>query len=120
MTQCLAVHVLHLIFEWREVIQEARRVTRPGGSLIVGYDGRSPNNPMSLLREKFDEILLTYGVNQKRILKRDYSDVDEYMSDQGCSDSECSGAEWTTTTTVAGDIEKLTQTHLVVHLGYSG
>jgi len=105
----LAVHVLHLIYEWQDVIQESRRVTRPGGSLIVGYEGRSPNSPISLLREKFDEILLTYGISQRRILKRDYSDVDQYMLDQGCSSSECSGAEWTTTTSVAGDIEKLTR-----------
>ncbi len=105
----LAVHVLHLIKEWQKVIQEAKRVTNPGGSLILGYDGRSPTSPIALLREKFDEILLSYGVSNKRILKRDYSDVDEYMQDEGCAISECSGAEWTSSTTVAGDLEKLNQ-----------
>jgi SAM-dependent methyltransferase len=43
----LAVHVLHLIPDWRVAVDEALRVLRPGGSLIASFpgDGRSPRRP---------------------------------------------------------------------------
>jgi len=36
----LAVHVLHLIQDWRVAVDEALRVLRPGGVLIAGLQGR--------------------------------------------------------------------------------
>jgi ubiquinone/menaquinone biosynthesis C-methylase UbiE len=36
----LAVHVLHLIPEWRVAVDEALRVLRPGGALIAGLQGQ--------------------------------------------------------------------------------
>ncbi len=40
-TAVLAVHVLHLIAEWRDAIREMERVTVPGGILMLGYEHRS-------------------------------------------------------------------------------
>jgi SAM-dependent methyltransferase len=37
----LAVHVLHLIQDWRVAVDEALRVLRPGGVLIAGLQGRA-------------------------------------------------------------------------------
>jgi SAM-dependent methyltransferase len=34
----IAVHVLHLIEDWRRAVEEARRVLRPGGWLLCGSD----------------------------------------------------------------------------------
>ena len=36
----LAVHVLHLMQDWRVAVDEALRVLRPGGVLIAGLQGR--------------------------------------------------------------------------------
>jgi SAM-dependent methyltransferase len=36
----LAVHVLHLIEDWRVAVDEAVRVLRPGGVLVAGLQGR--------------------------------------------------------------------------------
>jgi ubiquinone/menaquinone biosynthesis C-methylase UbiE len=105
----VAVHVLHLIPEWQKTIHEARRVLQPGGRLFIGYEGNSPKSSITLLREKFDEILMTHGISRRRNFKRDYSDLDEYMQGQGCMISEYTGAEWTTLSTVAGDIDKLSR-----------
>jgi SAM-dependent methyltransferase len=35
----LAVHVLHLIPDWRDALEEAVRVLRPGGALIAAFPG---------------------------------------------------------------------------------
>jgi SAM-dependent methyltransferase len=37
----LAVHVLHLIPEWRVAVDESLRVLRPGGALVAGLQGQS-------------------------------------------------------------------------------
>ncbi len=39
----LAIHVLHLIAEWRQALGEMWRVTAPGGFLLLGYEDRSPS-----------------------------------------------------------------------------
>jgi len=43
----LAVHVLHLIPDWRVAVDEALRVLRPGGALVASFpgDGRSRQVP---------------------------------------------------------------------------
>jgi SAM-dependent methyltransferase len=37
----LAVHVLHLIRDWRVAVDESLRVLRPGGALVAGLQGQS-------------------------------------------------------------------------------
>lgn len=43
----LAVHVLHLIPDWRVAVDEAVRVLRPGGALVASFptDNRAPGEP---------------------------------------------------------------------------
>lgn len=41
----LAVHVLHLIPGWRQVLDEVQRVLRPGGLLLLGNNNRGEGHP---------------------------------------------------------------------------
>lgn len=46
----LAVHVLHLLPDWRAALAEVVRVVGPGGMLIQGSDWRDPDSCVGLLR----------------------------------------------------------------------
>lgn len=46
----MAVHVLHLLPDWRAALAELARVLGPGGLLIQGADWRDPDSCVGLLR----------------------------------------------------------------------
>lgn len=69
----LASHVFHLIPDWRAAADEAVRVLRPGGRLIVDFGGAVDAHWHSLMLETFRE----HGVERVRI---GCSDADEMAS----------------------------------------
>jgi SAM-dependent methyltransferase len=54
----LAVHVLHLVADWRGALSEALRVTQTGGLFILGRDWRDPNSAGVKLRGKLREAVM--------------------------------------------------------------
>jgi ubiquinone/menaquinone biosynthesis C-methylase UbiE len=58
----LGSHVLHLIANWKSAVDEARRVLRPGGLLLVNFGGPKPT-PWS---KDCGEILARHGVFPRR------------------------------------------------------
>jgi len=52
----LAVHVLHLIPDWREAAAEFMRVVRPGGSVVIDVGG-GPSDRATEIRQRFESIL---------------------------------------------------------------
>ena len=54
----LAVHVLHLVSDWRAALAEAVRVLRPGAAFIQGRDWRDPQSCAERLRAKLREVVM--------------------------------------------------------------
>lgn len=54
----LAVHVLHLIPDWRAALAEMVRVVKPGGAIIQGIDWRDPESCVGRLRGQLRQAVM--------------------------------------------------------------
>lgn len=54
----LAVHVLHLLPDWRKALAELVRVVRVGGAIIQGTDWRDPSSCIGLLRGQLRQAVM--------------------------------------------------------------
>ena len=78
-----AVRVFHHLDDWRGCIDEARRLLKPGGALLIAENiapAESDTPPWALVQIKWDEILRGLGVGD-RGLQRDIRLADEVMVD---------------------------------------
>lgn len=61
-----AVHVYHLVHNWRDGIADAFRVLEPGGHFVVNYHRRSPDSPNSQLRQQLHAAARDMGIDTRR------------------------------------------------------
>lgn len=54
----LAVHVLHLLSDWRTALAEMVRVVKTGGLIIQGVDWRDPTSCVGLLRSQLRQAVI--------------------------------------------------------------
>ena len=57
----IAVHVLHLVSEWPDVLAEVARVVRPGGALVLGRDWLDPETFQGAIRNRFRRTVVEVG-----------------------------------------------------------
>ncbi|PZS19699.1 MAG: hypothetical protein DLM54_06510 [Acidimicrobiales bacterium] len=69
-------HVLHLLPGWKAVVDEAIRVTRPGGVLLVDFGGGA----VAPWSEQTDEILRQHGVLHERPGVSDAVDIESHLA----------------------------------------
>ncbi len=91
----VAVHVLHLTTEWRRVLDEALRVLRPGGRLLLGQD-EHPDEARTAIQGQWTEIVrsLDPSVTPHYIGAR-YSAVLADLRDRGLVVEETRPVSWT-------------------------
>ncbi len=105
----LAVHVLHLLDDWRAAIHEARRVIKPGGVFALGDDHRSNDGIRQVIRRKFEEISAALGYRRVRSIAADFSDVFAEFKNLGARMEVIPGAKWKVTSSIHDTLEDLEQ-----------
>jgi ubiquinone/menaquinone biosynthesis C-methylase UbiE len=79
----LAVHVLHLIPAWRDALEEAMRVLRPGGALIASFPAGGPaarrNDSAAPWRQAMREAFARHGLVRASSGARTPQDVADYL-----------------------------------------
>lgn len=59
----LAVHVLHLVADWAEVLDQVSRLVRPGGRLLLGRDWIDPDSFSGRIRNEFRRTVVEVGTD---------------------------------------------------------
>ena len=73
----VAVHVFHLIADWRAALAELARVLRPGGLLLYGADDQARGKAWTRWRERLDAQLGVENVGVPR------ARIDTFLEDEG-------------------------------------
>lgn len=89
----LAIHVLHLVPEWRRALAETWRVTVPGGYFLFGGNDAAPDDPGALIRHRWREIVAGLGI-EPRPPHGSLSHVEAELIEQGCSLAVYQLARW--------------------------
>jgi ubiquinone/menaquinone biosynthesis C-methylase UbiE len=88
----VAVHVMHLVPQWRLALDEAQRVLRPAGAFLLGQDGY----PASMWRfqQKWREIMQELGFDPAPIGAQGYKEVVNELRERGLAVEESVVARW--------------------------
>lgn len=89
----LAVHILHLVPEWRRALAEARRVTATEGYFILAGNADLEGNPGSEIRQQWRTLVSEAGaeINQYR---SSWAEVETELTECGCLTSVYRAAQW--------------------------
>jgi ubiquinone/menaquinone biosynthesis C-methylase UbiE len=89
----VAVHVFHLVPEWRQALDEALRVVRPGGALLIGQDVRE--GMKHRIQDKWQEIITALGYVPRRVGAQDSAAVRAELQARGLPVEVFTVATWT-------------------------
>ncbi len=90
----IAVHVLHLVPQWQKALDEALRVIRPGGSLLVGQDVTGTDAVNFQIQDQWLRIVRELGARPDRVGARGYSEMLEALRTRGLIPQEATLATW--------------------------
>jgi len=103
----LSVHVFHLIPQWPEALSEVRRVLKPSGIFLTGYDWRPTDTPSGRMLEKWREIVSARGFFGEHPGARDFAEVKQFLVNSGATYTERFVGNWQVTRTVAHALETI-------------
>jgi ubiquinone/menaquinone biosynthesis C-methylase UbiE len=98
----VAVHVLHLIPEWRRAVDEVLRVLRPGGALLIGQDVRLEDDVQWRMQGEWMDIVRKLGFPVSYVGAAGYSAIKAELERRGLPPREEQLAAWEVETTPRG------------------
>jgi ubiquinone/menaquinone biosynthesis C-methylase UbiE len=90
----IAVHVLHLVPEWRKALNEALRVLRPGAALLLGQDIAAPNAMNHDIQDRWAKTAKELGADPQRVGARTFGDILAELRARGMTVTESVLASW--------------------------
>jgi ubiquinone/menaquinone biosynthesis C-methylase UbiE len=90
----IAVHVLHLVPDWRKALDEALRVLRPGAALLLGQDIAAPNAMNHDIQDRWAQIVRALGANPQRVGARTFADIVGELRRRGLTVTDSILASW--------------------------
>jgi len=91
----IAVHVLHLVPQWRQALDDALRVIRPGGSFLLGQDVTATDAVNFQIQDKWLQIVRELGAQPERVGAHGYGEILEALGTRGLAPQEETLATWT-------------------------
>ncbi|HEY2834448.1 MAG TPA: class I SAM-dependent methyltransferase [Sporichthyaceae bacterium] len=104
----LACHVLHLIEFWADVVDEAMRVLRPGGRLLVSQGG-SPGDEARLAALRAELAAAAGLTGDHRVGLQDRAELDTYLAGRGATVRELPELHNPTARTVAEFLDQVAE-----------
>ena len=106
----IVVHVLHLVENWQQAIEEALRVLRPGGIFLQCWDSFGASDVQNIGSE-WQKILQEFGTVNKRPGVSSYQQVDEFLRQRGLQIEQIHALTWERTITPRLVLEDIVQRH---------
>jgi len=103
----LSVHMFQLLADWGPAVSEVRRVLRRGGTLLNGYEWRPHESPGARLMDHWRGLLEAAGQPALVPGARDFNDLKRYLLQAGATYREQTVGEWSTTRTLARQLETI-------------
>lgn len=97
----IAVHVLHLVTNWREALDEALRMLRPSSPLLLGQDMSHGSQITHPMQDEWVNIVRSLGFEPKRIGAPAFTDILAEARSRGLDVEEWTIAEWQAAHTAA-------------------
>jgi SAM-dependent methyltransferase len=105
----VAVHVLHLVPGWRRAFDEALRVIRPGGALLVGQDVTHGNALNHIMQDEWVTIVERLGADTSRPGAAGYAEILKEARDRGLTVTERAVTTWADESTPRQTLASLAQ-----------
>lgn len=83
----IGVHILHLVSGWQMALDEAMRVTKAGGALLLGRNTHRPNDAQAI-RTQLGDLMDQYGVKRSNMGVRE-GNVEKELLRRGAKVETC-------------------------------
>lgn len=97
----IAVHVFHLITNWREALDGAQRALRPGAPLLLGQDMSHNPHISHPLQDTWIDITTDLGFIPERVGAQGFTEILQEVRARGLVVNEWTIANWTASYTPA-------------------